>query len=96
MQTFDREPLNFDSLFELSVDWRPTYPYADGTNGAHAQAHCYSTTRAPAWPDRVLMTKAANTLVQAGHFKYEMVGGDAAMGDHKPVLLSFELPALPT
>ena len=61
-------------------------------------------TRCPAWCDRVLMSQDAKEKVvvqengqdsqngsEEDHCKYNVIGSDTCMGDHKPVYLSFKM-----
>lgn len=90
---FDRELAAFTELREFPITFSPTYPFSEGTNAAE-HARMFLGKRAPAWCDRVLMTEGTLEVVQAaGGGVYDSVGVDACMGDHKPVLLSFNLPA---
>ncbi|XP_067131442.1 inositol polyphosphate-5-phosphatase A-like isoform X2 [Centruroides vittatus] len=61
-------------------------------------ANCYMRTRCPSWCDRILFSKSAKSLVYMNHdennqpqVRYQLVGSNVAMGDHKPVLLWFRL-----
>lgn len=58
--------------------------------------------RCPAWCDRVLLSHDAeehlvhrqprsNGLVTSSEVRYDVIGADVCMGDHKPVFLSFKL-----
>ncbi|KAF2361895.1 Endonuclease/exonuclease/phosphatase, partial [Trinorchestia longiramus] len=55
----------------------------------------YAYTRLPAWCDRVLISMdAQHLLAQTQHLgaRYDMLGLDTPMGDHKPVCLVTHLP----
>eukprot|EP00042_Codosiga_hollandica_P056924 m.832529 g.832529 ORF g.832529 m.832529 type:complete len:441 (+) comp59464_c0_seq4:388-1710(+) len=87
---FDNEVSAFQSvLFELPIKFEPSYPYQESAQFPRS----FLNKRCPAWCDRVLMTESAFALVrQSDAPKYDLVGRDVCMGDHKPVCLYFELP----
>uniref|UniRef100_A0A7E4VRS2 inositol-polyphosphate 5-phosphatase n=1 Tax=Panagrellus redivivus TaxID=6233 RepID=A0A7E4VRS2_PANRE len=83
----DTEPNYFD-FKELSIKFPPTYPWSEDPTHANS----YMKTRAPAWCDRVLMNEEAHDLVIGSNDPiYDVIGMQACMGDHKPVMLSFTL-----
>ncbi|XP_023183803.1 type I inositol 1,4,5-trisphosphate 5-phosphatase isoform X1 [Xiphophorus maculatus] len=101
---FDKELLVFkDRLDEMEITFPPTYPYSEDVR--HAKQ--YNTTRCPAWCDRILMSTSAKLLVakpedereegerenEENSIVYDNIGPNVCMGDHKPVFLSFRLPA---
>ena len=92
----DKEIKEFrDQLIEMDIDFPPTYPYTeDSCNSA------YMKTRCPAWCDRILMTPEAAKQLRSKedepsstgiNVRYQIIGQDVPMGDHKPVLLWFRL-----
>lgn len=82
----DKEVLNFPSLKELPIRFPPTYPWSEDPD----ESEMLMKTRAPAWCDRVLMNERAFLLVWDDKYaKYDSIGKDVCMGDHKPVILVF-------
>ncbi|VDN04507.1 unnamed protein product [Thelazia callipaeda] len=76
----DREVRNFPCLYELNIDFPPTYPWSEDPD----KSESLLKTRAPAWCDRVLMNEEAFELVkQDQNAKYDSFGKDICMGDHK-------------
>lgn len=61
MREYDREIEDFEGrLFEFPIDFVPSYPFEeDITQGSN-----YMQTRVPAWCDRILLSPAAQSLVQ--------------------------------
>eukprot|EP00300_Choanocystis_sp_HF-7_P015203 c18969_g1_i5.p1 GENE.c18969_g1_i5~~c18969_g1_i5.p1 ORF type:complete len:768 (+),score=161.55 c18969_g1_i5:42-2345(+) len=66
---FDRElslfndcrlELQMEGMYEMAVEFPPTYPFAVTASGAGA----YADTRAPGWCDRILMTRATKERVK--------------------------------
>ncbi|XP_054885323.1 inositol polyphosphate-5-phosphatase A-like isoform X1 [Poeciliopsis prolifica] len=101
---FDKELSMFkDQLDEMEITFPPTYPYSEDLS--HAKQ--YNTTRCPAWCDRILMSTSAKCLIakpedgkkegeqenEENAIVYDNIGPNVCMGDHKPVFLSFRLPA---
>ncbi|XP_047207086.1 inositol polyphosphate-5-phosphatase A-like isoform X1 [Girardinichthys multiradiatus] len=95
LQEYDKELSVFkDRLHELEISFPPSYPYSED----HSNAKQYMTTRCPAWCDRILMSPSAKDLVvkpenEEKSIVYDNIGPNVCMGDHKPVFLSFRLPA---
>ncbi|VDP05829.1 unnamed protein product [Soboliphyme baturini] len=56
-----------------------SYPFCEDIN----LPQVYLNTRAPAWCDRVLMDKIAWQLLHDETVKYDIVGKETCMGDHK-------------
>ncbi|EGT43137.1 CBN-IPP-5 protein [Caenorhabditis brenneri] len=83
----DKEAQNFKSMFELDINFPPTYPWSEDPEDSET----LMKTRAPAWCDRVLMNKTAYALVQAGNPVYTSFGMETCTGDHKPVMLTFNI-----
>ncbi|XP_072255017.1 inositol polyphosphate-5-phosphatase A-like [Pyxicephalus adspersus] len=90
---FDHEPVPFlNELTEVQISFPPTYPFSENVT----EPTEFMGTRCPAWCDRVLMSHPARALLQKvkegkNSVKYERIGGDACMGDHKPVYLYFQM-----
>ncbi|XP_023242234.1 type I inositol 1,4,5-trisphosphate 5-phosphatase-like isoform X2 [Centruroides sculpturatus] len=95
LRDFDKEPQTFENeLYEFEISFPPSYPFMEDASGAN----CYMRTRCPSWCDRILFSKSAKSLVNMNHdennqpqVRYQLVGSNVAMGDHKPVLLWFRL-----
>ncbi|VDK45280.1 unnamed protein product [Anisakis simplex] len=82
----DQEAKSFPSLYELNIQFPPTYPWSEDPDESEA----LMKTRAPAWCDRVLMNESAFEIVQRDQKKlYDSIGKEICMGDHKPVILTF-------
>lgn len=89
LREHDKELSFFDGLFELKIDFPPSYPFKEEITSSG-----YMNTRCPAWCDRVLMNEFAHNLLHDNanfKTKYELMGLDTPMGDHKPVYLLFNL-----
>ncbi|XP_053319046.1 inositol polyphosphate-5-phosphatase A-like [Spea bombifrons] len=90
---YDSEPLPFLSILaELPVSFPPSYPYSEMVTRPSE----FMGTRCPAWCDRVLMSHSARAFLNKGNegqsrVKYDRIGADVCMGDHKPVYLYFEM-----
>lgn len=57
-----------------------SYPWSEDPN----ESESLMKTRAPAWCDRVLMNLRAFELVKRDKYaKYDSIGKDVCMGDHK-------------
>ncbi|XP_025016731.1 type I inositol 1,4,5-trisphosphate 5-phosphatase isoform X1 [Tetranychus urticae] len=89
----DKEVKSFeDLLFECKISFPPSYPFTEETTSSS-----YMRTRCPAWCDRILMNKSAMDLIKSqcnsseNCVKYEMIGKNVPMGDHKPISLWFKL-----
>lgn len=60
LKEFDRELEPFcDRLFEFDINFPPSYPFEEDETGAR----CYMQTRCPAWCDRVVLSPAAQDLL---------------------------------
>ncbi|XP_074594186.1 inositol polyphosphate-5-phosphatase A isoform X2 [Brevipalpus obovatus] len=83
-----------DQLYEFNIGFPPSYPFTE-----EATCSSYMKTRCPAWCDRILLNKSAMDLIRdqssdlLDEVKYDMIGKNVPMGDHKPILLSFKLIA---
>eukprot|EP00300_Choanocystis_sp_HF-7_P015202 c18969_g1_i4.p1 GENE.c18969_g1_i4~~c18969_g1_i4.p1 ORF type:complete len:413 (+),score=118.95 c18969_g1_i4:33-1241(+) len=55
-----RLELQMEGMYEMAVEFPPTYPFAVTASGAGA----YADTRAPGWCDRILMTRATKERVK--------------------------------
>ncbi|XP_018426929.1 PREDICTED: type I inositol 1,4,5-trisphosphate 5-phosphatase-like [Nanorana parkeri] len=90
---FDHEPVPFlNELTEVQISFPPTYPFSENVT----EPEEFLSTRCPAWCDRVLMSHPAQALLQKAKegencIKYQRIGGDVCMGDHKPVYLYFQM-----
>ncbi|KAH9388671.1 Type I inositol 1,4,5-trisphosphate 5-phosphatase [Tyrophagus putrescentiae] len=81
LREHDKELSFFDGLFELKIDFPPSYPFKEEITSSG-----YMNTRCPAWCDRVLMNEFAHNLLHDNanfKTKYELMGLDTPMGDHK-------------
>ncbi|GMT07410.1 hypothetical protein PENTCL1PPCAC_29584 [Pristionchus entomophagus] len=83
----DKEVLEFPELYEMEIDFPPTYPWSEDP----LDSGVFMKTRAPAWCDRVLMNKTAYDSLEKHTTMYESIGRHTCMGDHKPVLLAITL-----
>ncbi|CCD63797.1 putative type I inositol 1,4,5-trisphosphate 5-phosphatase [Caenorhabditis elegans] len=83
----DKETENFQSMFEMHINFPPTYPWSEDPENSET----LMKTRAPAWCDRVLMNKNAYSLVEEGEPQYRSFGMETCTGDHKPVMLTFNI-----
>eukprot|EP00794_Sanderia_malayensis_P005142 gene5142-5791_t len=94
LRSLDRE-LDWCSpqLKELPITFLPSYPHSEDPQTDAA----YSDTRCPAWCDRILFNGKTHTELEKRHAtaKYDCVGANVCIGDHKPVFLSFALADLP-
>uniref|UniRef100_A0A3Q3B9X3 inositol-polyphosphate 5-phosphatase n=1 Tax=Kryptolebias marmoratus TaxID=37003 RepID=A0A3Q3B9X3_KRYMA len=92
---FDKELSVFkDRLHEHQISFPPSYPYSEDCS----QGKEYMNTRCPAWCDRILMSSSARDLFlkpenEEKSLTYDNIGPNVCMGDHKPVFLSFRIPA---
>lgn len=92
LHEFDQELSQFsDRLAEFPITFPPSYPFEEGADGDGTH---YMQTRCPSWCDRIILDKAAKKLVDAsgGKVKYDLIGLNTMMGDHKPVSLCVEVP----
>ncbi|XP_049823389.1 inositol polyphosphate-5-phosphatase A isoform X2 [Aethina tumida] len=89
LKSYDKELEAFeDHLTEYPITFPPSYPFEEKV-GLGSK---YMMTRCPAWCDRVLLSHTAKQLVDdAAEVKYNIMGSDTCMGDHKPVYLRVEL-----
>ncbi|KAG7189984.1 hypothetical protein KM043_006143 [Ampulex compressa] len=92
LREYDRELEDFDGrLFEFPIKFVPSYPFEEDIN----EATSYMQTRVPAWCDRILLSPAAQMLIQdvscADAVEYGIIGPTTCMGDHKPVFLEFRM-----
>ncbi|CAD5222461.1 unnamed protein product [Bursaphelenchus xylophilus] len=81
----DQEPRDLP-LKELPVSFPPTYPWSEDP----LNHNLLTNTRMPAWCDRILMNPTAFSALS--NPIYTSIGMDLCMGDHKPVILAFDLP----
>lgn len=58
LREHDKELSFFDGLFELKIDFPPSYPFKEEITSSG-----YMNTRCPAWCDRVLMNEFAHNLL---------------------------------
>ncbi|KFM76033.1 Type I inositol-1,4,5-trisphosphate 5-phosphatase, partial [Stegodyphus mimosarum] len=95
LQEFDKEPKVFgEDLFEFDISFPPSYPFKEDT----CSGSSYMRTRCPSWCDRILLSKSALSIVNStpldtaySPIVYQLVGENVSMGDHKPVMLMFNL-----
>ncbi|XP_035221641.1 inositol polyphosphate-5-phosphatase A-like [Stegodyphus dumicola] len=95
LQEFDKEPKVFgEDLFEFDISFPPSYPFKEDT----CSGSSYMRTRCPSWCDRILLSKSALSIVNTTPLDsaylpivYQLVGENVSMGDHKPVMLMFNL-----
>ncbi|KAM8974698.1 inositol polyphosphate-5-phosphatase A-like [Pelodytes ibericus] len=90
---YDTEPLPFlNRLSEMPISFPPSYPFSEMITRPSE----FMGTRCPAWCDRVFMSHSARDLINkekdgVSHVRYDRIGADVCMGDHKPVFLFFEM-----
>uniref|UniRef100_A0A1I8M351 inositol-polyphosphate 5-phosphatase n=1 Tax=Musca domestica TaxID=7370 RepID=A0A1I8M351_MUSDO len=86
LRKFDRElePLR-DFLYEFTIDFPPSYPYMEDPE----MPTDFMFTRCPSWCDRILMNPEARRIIDdvLSPNKYNIIGENICMGDHKPVYL---------
>ncbi|KAJ8317742.1 hypothetical protein KUTeg_005646 [Tegillarca granosa] len=101
LHQYDTEPSSFkDRLFEFDIHFPPSYPFSEDVSDGMS----YMKTRCPSWCDRILLTHSAKNIVVNALYllfsffkdekhrpKYDIIGRDVCMGDHKPVYLNFHL-----
>lgn len=94
LQEYDKEPKVFEELFEFDISFPPSYPFKEDT----CSGSSYMRTRCPSWCDRVLLSKSAQEIINMSPLEgscspviYQLIGENAAMGDHKPVMLLYNL-----
>lgn len=79
-----------DKLYEYSIDFPPSYPFSEDVSDGLS----YMKTRCPSWCDRILLSKSAKDIIYSDEKmnpKYNIIGKDVCMGDHKPVYLLLHL-----
>ncbi|XP_069140061.1 inositol polyphosphate-5-phosphatase A-like isoform X1 [Argopecten irradians] len=87
LRPYDKEMHSYkDKLYEFDISFAPSYPFSeDITDGVS-----YMKTRCPSWCDRILMSSSAkNIVVNEDKYqpRYDIIGKEICMGDHKPVYL---------
>ncbi|XP_021369081.1 type I inositol 1,4,5-trisphosphate 5-phosphatase-like isoform X2 [Mizuhopecten yessoensis] len=87
LRPYDKEIYSYkDKLYEFDISFAPSYPFSeDITDGLS-----YMKTRCPSWCDRILMSSSAkNIVVNEDKYqpRYDIIGKEICMGDHKPVYL---------
>ncbi|XP_069937797.1 inositol polyphosphate-5-phosphatase A isoform X1 [Cherax quadricarinatus] len=86
LHEFDQELAQFgDRLTEFPITFPPSYPFEEGADGDGSH---YMQTRCPSWCDRIILNKAAKTLIDAsgGKVTYNLIGQSTTMGDHKVII----------
>lgn len=92
---YDKELKVFEEeIFEFDISFPPSYPYMEDT----CSGNSYMRTRCPSWCDRILLSRSALSIVNMTPIDsstppviYRLIGENTAMGDHKPVMLMFNL-----
>jgi inositol polyphosphate 5-phosphatase INPP5A len=76
------------NLFEFNKTFPPSYPFSESLNCPRD----YMGTRCPSWCDRILVSEQLRQLLiepsntgDNSNIKYEMIGQDVCMGDHKVI-----------
>lgn len=91
LNKFDTEVLLYkDKLYEFDIDFPPSYPFSEDVSDGMS----YMKTRCPSWCDRVLLSQSTKDIIfqdEKHKPKYNIIGKDVCMGDHKPVYLSLLL-----
>lgn len=91
LRQYDVEmPLYKDRLYEYEISFPPSYPYSEDVSDGLS----YMKTRCPSWCDRLLLSHSAKNIIvhDETHVpRYDTIGKDSCMGDHKPVYLFFLL-----
>ncbi|XP_060527835.1 inositol polyphosphate-5-phosphatase A isoform X2 [Cylas formicarius] len=83
LKPYDLETLAFQAtLTEFPVTFSPSYPFEEDV----FKPKSYMPTRCPSWCDRILLGHSAKKLVDPHvDVRYDMIGQEVCMGDHKPV-----------
>ncbi|XP_060559157.1 inositol polyphosphate-5-phosphatase A-like [Ruditapes philippinarum] len=79
-----------DKLYEYSIDFPPSYPFSEDVSDGLS----YMKTRCPSWCDRILLSNSTKDILYSDEKmkpKYDIIGKDVCMGDHKPVYLLLRL-----
>uniref|UniRef100_A0A8C5QTJ4 inositol-polyphosphate 5-phosphatase n=1 Tax=Leptobrachium leishanense TaxID=445787 RepID=A0A8C5QTJ4_9ANUR len=90
---YDSEPCPFlDGLTEIPISFPPSYPFSEMVSRPSE----FMGTRCPAWCDRVFMSHSARELLNKikdgeSQVRYDRIGAEVCMGDHKPVFLFFKM-----
>ncbi|XP_071168929.1 inositol polyphosphate-5-phosphatase A-like isoform X1 [Mytilus edulis] len=91
LRKYDNEMLLYkDRLFEYEINFPPSYPFSEDVSDGLS----YMKTRCPSWCDRLLLSHSAKNIIVQNETvvpKYDTIGKDSCMGDHKPVFLFFHL-----
>ncbi|XP_053407882.1 inositol polyphosphate-5-phosphatase A-like isoform X2 [Mercenaria mercenaria] len=91
LNKYDKELAAYtDRLFEYSIDFPPSYPFSEDVSDGLS----YMKTRCPSWCDRILLSNTTKDIIYSDEKlkpKYDIIGKDLCMGDHKPVYLLLRL-----
>nr|XP_022287753.1 type I inositol 1,4,5-trisphosphate 5-phosphatase-like isoform X2 [Crassostrea virginica] len=91
LQRYDVEMQSYkDKVAEFEISFPPSYPFCEDVNDGLS----YMKTRCPSWCDRILMSHSAKNIIvndDKHKPKYDVIGRETCMGDHKPVYLFVNL-----
>ncbi|XP_063435126.1 inositol polyphosphate-5-phosphatase A-like isoform X2 [Mytilus trossulus] len=91
LRKYDNEMILYkDRLFEYEINFPPSYPFSEDVSDGLS----YMKTRCPSWCDRLLLSHSAKNIIVQNETvvpKYDTIGKDSCMGDHKPIFLFFHL-----
>ncbi|CAC5356008.1 E3.1.3.56 [Mytilus coruscus] len=91
LRKYDNEMILYkDRLYEYEINFPPSYPFSEDVSDGLS----YMKTRCPSWCDRLLLSHSAKNIIVQNETvvpKYDTIGKDSCMGDHKPVFLFFHL-----
>ncbi|KAK3094842.1 hypothetical protein FSP39_006936 [Pinctada imbricata] len=91
LHKYDNEIHSYkDKVAEFDITFPPSYPFSEDVN----DGMCYMKTRCPSWCDRILLSHSAKNIIftdEKHKPRYDLIGKDICMGDHKPVYLFLHL-----
>lgn len=91
LQRYDMEMQSYkDKVSEFEISFPPSYPFCEDVNDGLS----YMKTRCPSWCDRILMSQSAKNIIvidEKHKPRYDIIGRETCMGDHKPVYLYLNL-----
>lgn len=79
-----------EKVSEFEISFPPSYPFCEDVNDGLS----YMKTRCPSWCDRILLSHSAKNIIvndEKHKPKYDVIGRETCMGDHKPVYLFLNL-----
>ncbi|WAR21834.1 I5P1-like protein [Mya arenaria] len=87
LNKYDKElEMYKDRVFEFDFTFPPSYPFSEDVSDGLS----YMKTRCPSWCDRILLSHTTAPILvnnEKHRPKYDIIGSDVCMGDHKPVYL---------